>query len=246
MALFLYQILEDNITFCRSMYKNVEGEIRMFAPLEHYGELILKRSDYPEGEVADLWYEANLQIRIIDQLMIKGTDKLYADNMEIVELMEANLNLTSNDAKREEFDKASKSGMQLNIYIKPYFYNVLILQIYGILELALVELCNKKYKKIKYCNQAIEVLRNNNFELDNDLINELDLWRNVRNRLIHRVGKCKSEREAKEFNEKLGLVNEQSQLRIMAQRHNCIQMLETCDKILHNVFRGNIFKEVNW
>lgn len=226
----------------------------MLAPLEHYGEFILKRSDYPEGELADLWYEASLQIRIIDQLMIKGTDKLYADNIEIVREMEANLDSSNSGAGREKFDSASKAGMQLNIYIKPYFYNVLILQTYGILEVALVKLCEEKYKlqyirkrkKEKYKGNykiVIEILKENNFLLDNELMDEINLWRLVRNRIIHNVGICNDKQEAINFKEKLDIVIEQSQLRIMAQRHNCIQMLETCDKILHNVFRGNIFKQ---
>ncbi len=221
----------------------------MIAPIEYYGEIILKRSDYPEGEIADLWYEASLQIRIINQLMIKVTDKMYADNIEIVKDMETNLSSSSNNGVgREKFESASKAGMQLNIYIKPYFYNTLILQTYGILEVALVELCNKKNIQLKreYCDNAIKALKQKNFEFVDELIEELDLWRIVRNRLIHRVAKCKSEREAKKINEELDLVYEQSQLRIMAQRHNCIQLLTLCDKILYNVFRENVFKEANW
>ncbi|MBP2631491.1 MAG: hypothetical protein H6Q70_2119 [Firmicutes bacterium] len=78
------------------------------------------------------------------------------------------------------------------------------------------------------------------------MIDKIDLWRLVRNRLIHDVGICKSKDEASMIHEKLGLEIEETQLRIMTQKTICEEMIMTCDKFLHNIFRQNVFKDMNW
>jgi len=123
--------------------------------------------------------------------------------------------------------------------------------------LALVKLClaefetlfKKKKKQESYKGIIIiisETLSENNFTLKSDVVTEFDLWRKVRNNIIHSVGICKNNDEAMEFSDNLELDIEKTQLRIMAQKHNCIQMLNKCDELLFNVFRENIFKGIEW
>ena len=211
------------------------------APLAYYGEMILERTNYPTGIRGDIWYYASLQLRVIDNVLSRGRDKLQGDLTEVVHQLE-----TSQGSKR--FNDIGAEASIIFLFVSPLFCNTVMAQTYGVLEIALSDLCrsydlnwldlynNERKKRWSTILKAKDFLNKKGLVIDKKQWDEIDLWRGVRNDIIHNVGRADKIKLDK-YRTKLGIAIEISQNRIMLDPNMCIGYLELVDQLINNIFK---------